>query len=88
MTFRRGGAGKKRDANEADIIAVIKSHGVQVWQLSGRGIPDLLLYDPRGGRYYVGEVKTAKGRKTDAQQDQPWPVWRTATDALVAIGRL
>jgi len=38
------------------------------------------------GRYYCGEVKTAKGKETEHQGD--FPIWRTVQDVLEAIGAL
>ena len=81
--FRKGGEGKRRDGNEGEIIDALESVGCQVWQISGRGLPDLLVY--REGRYYPMEVKTRTGRLTDAQQDIPWPIVRTVDDAFAVI---
>ena len=83
MTFRRGGAGKRRDANEADIIDALRSVGCLVWQQQGRGIADLLVF--RGGRFFAMEVKSAKGKRTDAQRDVPWPIVRDVDQALRVI---
>lgn len=55
----------KRDANEAEIIEVLERMGCHVEQISGPGLPDLLV--SRAGRWYVAEIKTANGRKTKAQ---------------------
>ena len=86
MTFRKGGAGKRRDANEADIIDALESVGCRVWQLSGRGHPDLLAY--RAYRWFPMEVKSAKGKRTDAQRDVPWPIVRDVDQALRVINGL
>ncbi len=84
MSFRRGGAGKRRDANEPKVIEALESVGAQVWQLSGRAIPDLLAW--YRGRPFVMEVKTEKGDQTDAQVGTPWPIVRSVDEALKAIG--
>ena len=83
MTFRKGGAGKRRDATEPAIIQALKVVGCQVWQVSGRAVPDLLVY--RGGKYFPMEVKTAKGKLTKAQRDVPWPIVRSVDDAINVI---
>ena len=64
------------------IIKMLMAFGAEVWRISGKGLPDLLVC--YRGRYFVGEVKTAKGRETKHQGR--FPIWRTPTDALVAIG--
>ena len=83
MTFRRGGAGKRRDANEAAIIEALEAMGAQVWQLSGRAAPDLLVWYRQ--RPYVFEVKTATGRRRPSQVGTPWPIIRSVSDALTVI---
>ena len=84
MAFRRGGAGKRRDANEPDIIKGLKAYGVRVWQIHGRARPDLLCYYNR--RWTPLEVKSARGRLTVAQQQIPWPVVRDLSQALREVG--
>ncbi|MGE0451730.1 MAG: hypothetical protein AB7Q29_19305 [Vicinamibacterales bacterium] len=79
MTFRRGGAGKRRDATEPAIIEALEAAGCRVWQISGRGLPDVLV--ERQGRFFAGEIKSGRGRLTRAQADIPWPVWRSVEDA-------
>lgn len=84
MPFRRGGAGKRRDANEPAILKALHAVGARTWQISGAGLPDdLILFR---GRYYVIEVKTRTGEKTEAQADIPWPVVRSIEDAYRVIG--
>lgn len=86
--FRRGGARKRRDAAEGPIVEALRAVGATTWQLSGTGLPDLLV--AYRGAWHVGEVKTEKGRLTPAQLAQGagrlWPVWRTPDEALTAIG--
>lgn len=88
MSFRKGGAGKKRDAIEPAVIQALKSCGTEVWQISGRGLPDLLC--KRRGRWMPLEVKSgAKAPLTGIQAAQnAFPVVRSVNEALVAIGAL
>lgn len=82
MTFRRGGAGKRRDANEPELIQAAQAVGAKCWQVSGLGLCDLIVR--YRGRFYCGEVKTRKGALTENQGD--FPIWRTVDDLLAAIG--
>ena len=84
MSFRRGGAGKRRDQNEPEVIQALEAVGAQVWQLSGRAIPDLLAW--YRGRPFVMEVKTEKGKQKPSQVGTPWPIVRTVEQALATIG--
>ena len=86
MTFRKGGAARRRDANEPAIIDALESIGCRVWQLHGRGTPDLLVY--RGDRYIPMEVKSHTGAQTEAQRDTPWPIVRTVEAAIRVVGGL
>lgn len=86
MTFRKGGAGKRRDATEPAIIQALKVVGCQVWQVSGRAVPDLLVY--REGRYFPMEVKSVRGTRTEAQRDVPWPIVRSIDDAFDVINSI
>lgn len=80
--FRRGGGRKRRDANEPQIIAALRSIGCQVWQVSGAGLPDLLVLCR--GQYHALEVKTTTGKltKVQAQQANPWPIVRSVDEAM------
>jgi hypothetical protein len=80
MTFRKGGAKKRRDKNESVIIHALEAVGVQVWQLSGRAVPDLLCW--YRGHPVVLEVKTATGKQQPTQVGTPWPIVRSVQDAL------
>lgn len=82
--LRRGGAGKRRDTAEGPILAAARAVGAECWQLSGCGLPDVLLRFR--GRYYVGEVKSPGGTETVFQG--AFPIWRTPHDMLRAIGAL
>ena len=82
MAFRRGGGGKKRDTAEKPIRTALAAVGAQSWQISGTGLPDLLV--AFRGRFYAGEVKSEGGTLTKHQG--AFPVWRTPDDALKAIG--
>ncbi len=82
MTFRRGGAGKRRDANEKALVAGWRAIGAEVWQVSGTGLPDVLVRFR--GRLHAFEIKTATGTLTEHQGD--FPVVRTMEDGLREIG--
>lgn len=82
--FRRGGAGKRRDANESGLIAGWRAIGAEVWQVSGRGLPDVLVRFR--GRLHAFEIKTATGKLRETQGD--FPVIRTMDDGLRAIGAI
>jgi hypothetical protein len=84
MSRKQRAGGGKRDTAEQPIREALEAVGARTWQLGGTGNPDLLvLYR---GRYYVGEAKTGRGRRTRNQTDIPWPVWRVPLDALITIG--
>ncbi len=83
VEMRRGGAKKRRDANEVSIIRDLRALGCEVFQVSGSGLPDLLVRFR--GRLYAWEVKTATGQRTKAQQVTGWPVIRSVQDALDLI---
>jgi hypothetical protein len=76
--------GRRRDANEADIVKAMRKYGAVVWRLSGPGLPDL-LYHYRG-KWGVAEVKKPRGKLTDAQCNTralaPFPVVESVDQAL------
>lgn len=89
--FRRGGGGKKRDANEKGIVEALERHGAYVFRLSGTGVPDLLVC--WRGRWTPLEVKSPEGRTTQAQRDVMHAgitIHRVQTveDALMVIGAM
>ena len=51
---------RRRDANEALIIAALQAVGASVQQLDGDGLPDLLV--GRAGENYLLEVKQEHGK--------------------------
>lgn len=55
----------KRDANERPIIQTLEARGYSVFQVSGKGIPDLLV--SKGGVEWLVEIKRPKGGYTKAQ---------------------
>ena len=82
--MRRVGQVRRRDQNEPAIVEALKALGAKVWRISGPGAPDLLvLY---GGSYHCLEVKTAKGKRTAAQEVSQFPVVRDVDEALKAVG--
>lgn len=80
--MRRGGAGKRRDQNEPGLIAGWRAVGAEVWQISGTGLPDVLVRFR--GTLYAFEIKTAAGTLTEHQGN--FPVIRTMDQGLLAIG--
>jgi hypothetical protein len=82
--MRLGGAGKRRDAVEPEIVAALEAAGARVWYLNGAGSPDVLVL--WRGRWMPLEIKTAKGKLKPLQVGAPWPVVRTPIEALHAIG--
>ena len=87
MTFRRGGAKRRRDAAEPAIVEALRATGAIVLQVSGTGLPDLLV--SYRGRWTPLEVKTGTGKRTQAQVDagagERWPIVRSVSEALEAI---
>lgn len=84
----RVGQNRKRDTTERAIVAALRKAGVQVWPMSGRGLPDLLTH--HRGRWLPLEVKTKGGRLTDAQKNTrvlaPFPVVETVEEAFREVG--
>lgn len=80
--FKRGGGARRRDANEPGLIAGWRAIGATVYQVGGRGLPDVLV--KFRGVLYAFEIKTASGTLTEHQGD--FPVVRTMDEALKAIG--
>lgn len=59
---------KQRDANEAEIVAVLRAYGCSVAKLDGAGLPDLLV--GYAGQTILVEVKDPKKRKTGTAQSR------------------
>lgn len=82
--MRRVGQTRRRDTTEARIVQALRKIGVQVFPISGRGVPDLLLFFR--GRWSVLEVKSPGGRLTDAQKNTrvlaPFPVVSSIPEAV------
>lgn len=72
----------KRDENERALITLLEGCGYQVIQVSGEGVPDLLVNDHHTRRTVPVEVKGAGGKLTPAQQ-AAFASWR-GTPILIA----
>ncbi len=82
----RVGQVRRRDANEAELVKALEQMGVTVTKVSGKGAPDVIC--SFRGRDFCFEIKGPKGRYTEAQQHTRWPIIRTVSDALTAMGYL
>jgi Holliday junction resolvase len=85
----RVGQSRRRDANERAIIDALEQAGAAVFQLSGPGVPDLLV--AFRGLWIPLEVKSKAGKLTPKQADSrfragPFVIARTVDEALRAIG--
>ena len=81
----RVGQARKRDANEAEIVAALRACGARVDRISGPGLPDLLV--GYKGFWVPLEIKSATGRLTKRQRlGAPYPIARSVDEALRAIG--
>jgi len=87
--------GARRDDNEKPIVKQARQAGAKVIYISAPGKPDLLVYWPPTGRWFVGDIKQKKGKATDLQSE--WdilvapdaiPFWRTIEDLLITIGAM
>jgi len=86
MSWRRYAGGGKRDAAERPIIEALQGLGCTVYQLSGKGNPDLLVRRPSPSGLWVPlEVKSDGGTLTKNQQDLEWPVVRDKYQAIQAV---
>jgi Holliday junction resolvase len=56
----------KRDAVERDVIKTLEARGYAVFQISGTGVPDLLV--SKLGSCWLVEVKRRLGKLTAAQE--------------------
>lgn len=77
----------RRDGNERLIIEALEARGYSVTQISGKGVPDLLV--SKAGHSWLVEVKQPKGKLNPAQQlwrerfQGPAPIiLRTVEDAM------
>lgn len=76
----RCGQSRRRDSNEAEIVKALQQLGATVIRISGKDAPDLLI--SHRGRWLVAEVKSARGKLTEGQQQAQYPIVRTVDDAL------
>ena len=84
MTFRRGGAGKRRDGNEKAVIEALEAVGATIWQINGRMLPDILVLHK--GTWTPLGIKTEKGSLQPGEEHARWPLVRSEEEALSAIG--
>ena len=86
----RVGQARKRDTAEKGIRQALEKVGATVIPVSGKGHPDLFVF--YRGQWWAAEVKSGKGKLTQAQQasgaGETWPIWREPDDALKAIGAM
>lgn len=82
--MRRVGQTRRRDANEKPIRTALEAVGATFTPVSGRGAPDAVIVFR--GRVYAVEIKSAKGKRTAAQEHTQWPIVRSVDEALAAIG--
>lgn len=83
MSFRRGGAGKRRDAIESAVIEALNAYGWATYQVNGRALPDILCF--KGRRCVALGIKSGeKARLTPSERDSPppWPIVRSVVEAL------
>ena len=88
--MRRGGAGKKRDANEEAIVAALERVGGSVYRLTGVGLADLLVRT-HTGQLLLMEVKSRGGHLTADQERflvyyPETQIARSVDDALRIVG--
>ena len=89
MSFRKGGAGKRRDAIEPAIIQALRAVGCEVYQINGRALPDLLC--KHHGRWLPLGVKSgfnARLTPSEAQFAPSWVMVHSVDEALVSVGAL
>lgn len=83
-TSMRVGQARRRDLAEKPIVEALEAVGAHVTRISGKGAPDILVRYQGILRAY--EVKSAKGKRTAAQEQTEWPILRSVDEALRAIG--
>lgn len=86
MTLHRQAA--KRDTAEGPILDALRAVGAICYQISGAGLPDILVH--YRGCWTPLEVKAGKGKLTEAQakawMQAPFAIVRTVDDAFKQIG--
>lgn len=94
----RTGQARRRDTNEAVIVAALRKLGVLVWSISGDGVPDLLTW--YRGKWLPLEVKHThprgfltdrKGRSLTPAQCESYaltryPIVQSIEEACQAVG--
>lgn len=82
--MRRVGQTRRRDLNEKAIVDALRAIGADVTRVSGPGAPDVIAR--YRGQLYAFEIKSQKGTQTEAQRETQWPVIRSVSEALEAVG--
>jgi len=83
--MRRVGQTRRRDSVEKPIVDALRALGAHVTPISGKGAPDLLCRFR--GHLWAFEVKSGKGKRTEAQEQSQWPVIRTVDEAIELVTR-
>lgn len=83
----------KRDAVEDEIVKALRGLGAQVYRLSQKGLPDLIVNFK--GASYLMEAKGKKGKLTPSQvelhrtwQGAPIHIVHSVAEALLVIGAI
>jgi hypothetical protein len=78
------GRGRRRDANEKDIVEALRRCGCFVVSLSGDNAPDLLVR--WGASFWIPmEVKSTAGKVREGQAAAQYPIVRSVDQALDLI---
>jgi Holliday junction resolvase len=82
----RVGQSRRRDSIEPEIVKALEAVGWEVTRISGKGAPDILVRKGAGSLAYGFEIKSGSGKRTEAQEATQWPVIRSVSEALEAVG--
>jgi Holliday junction resolvase len=84
--MRRVGQVRRRDAAEKGIVNALRAVGAKVSRVSEAGGPDIVVMFR--GVTYAFEVKSGRGKQTEAQKKTDWPIIRDGYEALARIGAI